>query len=165
VAAEPYTFYIALDVNQCNSAPFTDSYPMTIASGQSSVSYMNYTSRASDCGQGSCMEETSYFTGLLLHLLNYLGLLFVAHLLQRAPAVVTKEYEWSLGGITEDTYVTLTYTNPDGTTGGLSDYYGALGSQYIFCARQHSYSEPWYHNLNGRMPRSTCTCTSTSTST
>jgi hypothetical protein len=43
VAAEPYTFYIALDVNQCNSAPFTDSYPMTIASGQSSVSYMNYT--------------------------------------------------------------------------------------------------------------------------
>jgi hypothetical protein len=40
VAAEPYTFYIALDVNQCNSAPFTDSYPMTIASGQSSVSYM-----------------------------------------------------------------------------------------------------------------------------
>jgi hypothetical protein len=62
VAAEPYTFYIALDVNQCNSAPFTDSYPMTIASGQSSVSYMNYTSRASDCGQGSCMEE-SYFTG------------------------------------------------------------------------------------------------------
>jgi hypothetical protein len=30
VAAEPYTFYIALDVNQCNS--FTDSYPMTIAS-------------------------------------------------------------------------------------------------------------------------------------
>jgi hypothetical protein len=36
VAAEPYTFYIALDVNQCNSAPFTDSYPMTIASGQSS---------------------------------------------------------------------------------------------------------------------------------
>jgi hypothetical protein len=24
--------------------------------------------------------------------------------------------EWSLGGITEDTYVTLTYTNPDGTT-------------------------------------------------
>jgi hypothetical protein len=28
-----------------------------------------------------------------------------------------------LGGITEDTYVTLTYTNPDGTTGGLSDYY------------------------------------------
>jgi hypothetical protein len=23
---------------------------------------MNYTSRASDCGQG-CMEETSYFTG------------------------------------------------------------------------------------------------------
>jgi hypothetical protein len=36
-----YTFYIALDVNQCNSAPFTDSYPMTIA-GQSSVSYMLY---------------------------------------------------------------------------------------------------------------------------
>jgi hypothetical protein len=56
----------------------------------------------------------------------------------RAPAVVTKEYEWSLGGITEDTYVTLTYTNPDGTTGGLSDYYGALGSQYIFCARQNT---------------------------
>jgi hypothetical protein len=55
-----------------------------------------------------------------------------------APAVVTKEYEWSLGGITEDTYVTLTYTNPDGTTGGLSDYYGALGSQYIFCARQNT---------------------------
>jgi hypothetical protein len=24
-----------------------------------------------------------------------------------APAVVTKEYEWSLGGITEDTYVTF----------------------------------------------------------
>jgi hypothetical protein len=43
-----------------------------------------------------------------------------------------------LGGITEDTYVTLTYTNPDGTTGGLSDYYGALGSQYIFCARQNT---------------------------
>jgi hypothetical protein len=55
-----------------------------------------------------------------------------------APAVVTKEYEWSLGGITEDTYVTLTYTNPDGTTGGLSDYYGPLGSQYIFCARQNT---------------------------
>jgi hypothetical protein len=66
------------------------------------------------------MEETSYFTGL--HLLNYLGLLFVAHLLQSGTSVVTKEYEWSLGGITEDTYVTLTYTNPDGTTGGLSDY-------------------------------------------
>jgi hypothetical protein len=81
VAAEPYTFYIALDVNQCNSAPFTDSYPMTIASGQSSVSYMNYTSRASDCGQGSCMEETSYFTGLLLHLPQLPGL-FVAHLLR-----------------------------------------------------------------------------------
>jgi hypothetical protein len=32
-----------------------------------------------------------------------------------APAVVTKEYEWSLGGT--NTYVTLTYTNPDGTTG------------------------------------------------
>jgi hypothetical protein len=87
--------------------------------------------------------------GLLLHLLNYLGCLW--RTCSRAPAVVTKEYEWSLGGITEDTYVTLTYTNPDGTTGGLSDYYGALGSQYIFCARQkHSYSEPWYHNLNGR---------------
>jgi hypothetical protein len=78
VAAEPYTFYIALDVNQCNSAPFTDSYPMTIASGQSSVSYMNYTSRAV---VKEVVEETSYL-GLLLHLLNYLGLLFVAHLLQ-----------------------------------------------------------------------------------
>jgi hypothetical protein len=81
-----------------------------------------------------------------------------------APAVVTKEYEWSLGGITEDTYVTLTYTNPDGTTGGLSDYYRAWFSVYILCQTKHSYSEPWYHNLNGRMPRSTSTC-STSTST
>jgi hypothetical protein len=42
-----------------------------------------------------------------------------------------------LGGITEDTYVTLTYTNPDGTT-DVSDYYGTLGSQYIFCARQNT---------------------------
>jgi hypothetical protein len=81
VAAEPYTFYIALDVNQCNSAPFTDSYPMTIASGQSSVSYMNYTSRASDCGQGSCMEETSYYRGCY-YTYSLPGLLFVAHLLQ-----------------------------------------------------------------------------------
>jgi hypothetical protein len=78
------------------------------------------------------MEETSYFTGLLLHLppLTVCG----APAPEPAPAVVTKEYEWSLGGITEDTYVTLTYTNPDGTTGGLSDYYGALGfSVYILC--------------------------------
>jgi hypothetical protein len=88
---------------------------MTIASGQSSVSYMNYTSRASDCGQEVVWKKLVTLQGLLLHLLNYLGLLFVAHLLQ-TPAVVTKEYEWSLGGITEDTYVTLTYTNPDGTT-------------------------------------------------
>jgi hypothetical protein len=75
--------------------------------------------------------------GLLLHLppgLTVCG----APAPEPAPAVVTKEYEWSLGGITEDTYVTLTYTNPDGTTGGLSDYYGALGSQYIFCARQNT---------------------------
>jgi hypothetical protein len=84
--------------------------------------------------------------GLLLHLplpgLTVCG----APAPEPAPAVVTKEYEWSLGGITEDTYVTLTYTNPDGTTGGLSDYYyGALGSQYILC-QKHSYSEPWYHN-------------------
>jgi hypothetical protein len=71
-----------------------------------------------------------------------------------APAVVTKEYEWSLGGITEDTYVTLTYTNPDGTTGGLSDYYGALGSQYIFCARQNTATAS-HGIITLRMPRST----------
>jgi hypothetical protein len=98
---------------------------MTIASGQSSVSYMNYTSRASDCGQGSCMEETSYFTGAVTTPTQLPGLTVCgAPAPEPAPAVVTKEYEWSLGGITEDTYVTLTYTNPDGTTGGLSDYYG-----------------------------------------
>jgi hypothetical protein len=164
VAAEPYTFYIALDVNQCNSAPFTDSYPMTIASGQSSVSYMNYTSRASDCGQGSCMEETSYFTGAVTTLqlpgLTVCG----APAPEPAPAVVTKEYEWSLGITEEDTYVTLTYTNPDGTTGGLSDYW-SLGSQYIFCARQNTATAS--HGIINGMPRSTspCTCTSTSTST
>jgi hypothetical protein len=91
VAAEPYTFYIALDVNQCNSAPFTDSYPMTIASGQSSVSYMNYTSRASDCGQGSCMEETSYFTGAVTTPTQLPGLTVCgAPAPEPAPAVVTK---------------------------------------------------------------------------
>jgi hypothetical protein len=82
-----------------------------------------------------------------------------------APAVVTKEYEWSLG-ITEDTYVTLTYTNPDGTTGGLSDYYGALGSQYIFCARQNTATAS--HGIitlmeNAQEHQPTCTSTSTST--
>jgi hypothetical protein len=124
VAAEPYTFYIALDVNQCNSAPFTDSYPMTIASGQSSVSYMNYTSRASDC----VVKEVVWKKLVTLQGCYYtysIGLTVCgAPAPEPAPAVVTKEYEWSLGGITEDTYVTLTYTNPDGTTGGLSDYYG-----------------------------------------
>jgi hypothetical protein len=96
VAAEPYTFYIALDVNQCNSAPFTDSYPMTIASGQSSVSYMNYTSRASDCGQGSCMEETSYFTGAVTTPTQLPGLT-VCGAPAPEPAVVTKEYEMVFG--------------------------------------------------------------------
>jgi hypothetical protein len=110
------------------------------------------------------MEETSYFTGAVTTPTQLPGLTVCgAPAPEPAPAVVTKNTNglWE----TEDTYVTLTYTNPDGTT-GLSDYYGALGSQYIFCARQNSYSEPWYHNLNGRMPRSTspCTCTSTSTS-
>jgi hypothetical protein len=96
---------------------------MTIASGQSSVSYMNYTSRASDCGQGSCMEETGYFTGAVTTPTQLPGLTVCgAPAPEPAPAVV-KVKEWSLGGITEDTYVTLTYTNPDGTTGGLSDYY------------------------------------------
>jgi hypothetical protein len=81
-----------------------------------------------------------------------------------APAVVTKEYEWSLG-ITEDTYVTLTYTNPDGTTGGLSDYYGALGSQYILC-QTNTATRPWYHNNGvGRHQPQHLHCTSTSTCT
>jgi hypothetical protein len=98
------------------------------------------------------MEETSYFTGCYY---TYSPLTVCGAPAPEPAPAVTKEYEWSLGGITEDTYVTLTYTNPDGTTGGLSDYYGALGSQYIFCARQNTATEPWYHNLNGRMPRST----------
>jgi hypothetical protein len=81
------------------------------------------------------MEETSYFTGAVTYSITW-AYFCGAPAPEPAPAVVTKEYEWSLGGITED--VTLTYTNPDGTTGGLSDYYGALGSQYIFCARQNT---------------------------
>jgi hypothetical protein len=81
------------------------------------------------------MEETSYFTGAVTTYSITWAYCLWRTCSEPAPAVVTKEYEWSLG-ITEDTYVTLTYTNPDGTTGGLSDYYRALGSQYIFCARQ-----------------------------
>jgi hypothetical protein len=113
------------------------------------------------------MEETSYFTGCY-YTYQLPGLTVCgAPAPEPAPAVVTRNTNGLLGGITEDTYVTLTYTNPDGTTGGLSDYYGALGSQYIFCARQkkHSYSEPWYHNRENAQEHQPCTCTSTSTST
>jgi hypothetical protein len=113
------------------------------------------------------MEE-SYFTGAVTTPTQLPGLTVCgAPAPEPAPAVVTKEYEWSLGGITEDTYVTLTYTNPDGTTGGLSDYYGALGSQYIFCARQNTATASHgIITLMGECPGApACTCTSTSTST
>jgi hypothetical protein len=99
------------------------------------------------------MEETSYFTGAVTTPTQLPGLTVCgAPAPEPAPAVVTKEYEWSLGGITEDTYVTLTYTNPDGTTGGLSDYYGALGSQYIFCARHTATASHGIITLMGECP-------------
>jgi hypothetical protein len=89
------------------------------------------------------MEETSYHRGCY-YTYSITWAVCGAPAPEPAPAaVVTKEYEWSLGGITEDTYVTLTYTNPDGTTGGLSDYY-RLGSVYI-SVNNTAYSEPWYH--------------------
>jgi hypothetical protein len=47
------------------------------------------------------MEETSYFTGAVTTPTQLPGLTVCgAPAPEPAPAVVTKEYEWSLGGIT-----------------------------------------------------------------
>jgi hypothetical protein len=90
---------------------------MTIASGQSSVSYMNY--KQSILWSRKVWKKLVTLQGCPTQLP---GLTVCGAPAPEPTSVVTKEYEWSLGGITEDTYVTLTYTNPDGTTGGLSDY-------------------------------------------
>jgi len=62
VATQNYQFTLQFNVNSC-SGSYVDNLPVTINSGTSSTNFTNYTSRASDCGQGSCTEETSVYTG------------------------------------------------------------------------------------------------------
>jgi hypothetical protein len=52
--------------------------------------------------------------------------------------VPTRQYEWSVGGVTEDTIVTLSYVDPSGTTITTSDYYGNMSGPISFCARTNT---------------------------
>jgi len=64
IASENYLFTLAFDTIDCNNVPYVDNYPVTINSGTSSTTYTNYTNRSADCGQGSCEQETRYYTGV-----------------------------------------------------------------------------------------------------
>jgi hypothetical protein len=100
------------------------------------------------------------------------GLFTTPTLLHRLYFVARRRHHhWILRGIRMvfgrnwDTYVTLTYTNPDGTTGGLSDYYKGTWVLPTLLARQAATAGAMVITTTcGRMPRAPA-CTNTSTST
>jgi len=77
-----------------------------------------------------------------------LNLLEIFKITRDAAAQVTlpsiasfvKEYNWNISGITEDTFVTLQYTDAAGISQTISDYVGNLGSDYLFNAVEGEYT-------------------------